>query len=74
MKQPACVALKWGSGTTCEKTPDTQSKKDFQASLESLRKARESQDAIFFSRDTSAEPKYPVKASSSSGTESHVPS
>lgn len=48
MKQPACVRCKWGTGTTCERPPQTAVAKEVQTHFEKLMAERAKQDAAWF--------------------------
>ncbi len=48
MKPPACVRCKWGTGTTCEKQPDTVSAKEVKSNFEKMMAERAKQDAAWF--------------------------
>ena len=45
MKPPACVRCKWGTGTTCEKAPDTVAAKEVKSNFEKMMAERAKQDA-----------------------------
>jgi hypothetical protein len=55
MKPPACVRSKWGSGTTCEKQPDTVAAKEVKSNFEKMMAERAKQDSEWY-----AEPSPPV--------------
>ncbi len=44
MKPPACVRNKWGSGTTCERPPDTIAAKEVKSNFEKMMAERIKQD------------------------------
>jgi hypothetical protein len=48
MKPPACVRNKWGSGTTCEKPPDTLAAKEVKSNFEKMMAERIKQDSAWF--------------------------
>ncbi len=48
MKPPACVRCKWGSGTTCERPPDTIAAKEVKTNFEKMMAERAKQDASWF--------------------------
>jgi hypothetical protein len=48
MKPPACVRCKWGSGTTCEKQPDTVAAKEVKSNFEKMLAERAKQDSAWF--------------------------
>lgn len=48
MKAPACVRNKWGSGTTCERTPDTIAAKEVKSDFQKMMAERAKQDANWF--------------------------
>ena len=48
MKPPACVRNKWGSGTTCERPPETAAAKEVQTQFEKMMAERAKQDASWF--------------------------
>lgn len=48
MKPPACVRCKWGTGTTCEKQPDTVAAKEVKSNFEKMMAERAKQDAAWF--------------------------
>ena len=48
MKPPACVRCKWGTGTTCEKQPDTVAAKEVRSHFEKMMAERARQDAAWF--------------------------
>jgi hypothetical protein len=48
MRPPACVRCKWGTGTTCEKQPDTVAAKEVKSSFEKMMAERARQDANWF--------------------------
>jgi hypothetical protein len=48
MKPPACVRNKWGSGTTCERPPDTIAAKEVKSNFEKMMAERIKQDAAWF--------------------------
>lgn len=45
MKPPACVRNKWGSGTTCERPPETVNAKEVQSQFEKMMAERNRQDS-----------------------------
>lgn len=49
----ACTRSRWGTGTTCEKTPDTEASLAMKQRLASIQAERDSQDKMWV---TSAEP------------------
>ena len=49
MRPPACVRCKWGTGTTCERLPDTVAAKEVKNSFEKMMAERAKQDAAWFS-------------------------
>lgn len=49
MKPPACVRNKWGSGTTCERPPETAAAKEVENKLAQIMAERVKQDANWFS-------------------------
>ncbi len=48
MKPPACVRCKWGTGTTCERPPDTVAAKEVKSNFEKMMAERAKQDAAWF--------------------------
>ena len=48
MKPPACVRCKWGTGTTCERPPDTVAAKEVKSNFEKMMAERAKQDANWF--------------------------
>ena len=48
MKPPACVRCKWGTGTTCERPPDTVAAKEVKSNFEKMMAERAKQDAQWF--------------------------
>jgi hypothetical protein len=48
MRPPACVRCKWGTGTTCEKQPDTVASKEVKSNFEKMMAERAKQDAQWF--------------------------
>jgi hypothetical protein len=48
MKAPACVRCKWGTGTTCERAPDTVAAKEVKSQFEKMMAERAKQDAQWF--------------------------
>ncbi len=48
MKPPACVRCKWGTGTTCERQPDTVAAKEVKSNFEKMMAERAKQDAAWF--------------------------
>lgn len=49
----ACTRSRWGTGTTCEKMPDTEASNELKARLASIHQERAKLDAIW---TTAAEP------------------
>ena len=54
MKPPACVRNKWGSGTTCERPPDTLAAKEVKSNLEKMMAERIKQDAAWLAPPSGA--------------------
>ena len=48
MRPPACVRCKWGTGTTCERSPDTAAAKEVKSNFEKMMAERAKQDAAWF--------------------------
>jgi hypothetical protein len=48
MKPPACVKCKWGSGTTCERQPNTAASKELDSKLKDMMAERTKQDVTWF--------------------------
>lgn len=44
MRQPACVACRWGTGTACEKPTNTAARKEMEDKLKEMQMARAKQD------------------------------
>jgi hypothetical protein len=47
MRPPACVRCKWGTGTTCERAPDTVAAKEIKSNFEKMMAERAKQDAAW---------------------------
>lgn len=61
MKPPACVRCKWGTGTTCERAPDTVSAKEVKSNFEKMMAERAKQDTAWFpARDVQTKPVFSV--------------
>ncbi len=67
----ACARCRWGPGTTKDRTPNTESAKQLESSLQSLLAARASLDS-HFSQTTTLEPQAPVKVPQMYITESSI--
>jgi hypothetical protein len=52
MKPPACVRNKWGSGTTCERAPETTAAKEVKTNFEKMMAERANQDAKWFTQQS----------------------
>lgn len=66
---------RWGKGTTCEKTPDTESSKEMKDKLALLQAERARQDTMWEEVNiTCKDEQYSHQPSSPSGTNQHVPS
>jgi hypothetical protein len=52
MRPPACVRCKWGSGTTCERAPDTVAAKEVKSNFEKMMAERAKQDAAWLAPPT----------------------
>lgn len=48
MKPPACVSCKWGTGTTCERQPNTGASKELESKLKQMMAERTQQDVAWF--------------------------
>ena len=57
MKSPACTQNKWGTGTTTDRVPDTDTSKEMKARLAAVMAERDRQDCMW----TVAEPKKEVE-------------
>lgn len=51
-----CTRNRWGSGTTCEKIPDTEAAKELKARLDAIHADRAKMDAIWTAGAAAAEP------------------
>lgn len=47
MKSPACTQNKWGSGTTTDRVPDTDTSKEVKARLAAVMAERNRQDCMW---------------------------
>jgi hypothetical protein len=56
MKPPACVRNKWGSGTTCERPPESTAAKEVQSNYEKMLAERVKQDSQWFTKDDQTRP------------------
>ena len=52
MKPPSCVRCKWGTGTTCEKIPDSVAAKEVKSNFEKMMAERAKQDANWFPKQS----------------------
>ena len=67
MKPPACVRCKWGTGTTCERPPDTGAAKEVKSQFEKLLAERANQDAKWFPQPTGDQTKVASSPSNDPG-------
>lgn len=63
MRPPACVRCKWGTGTTCERPPDTVAAKEVKSNFEKMMAERAKQDAAWFPVEQSSETKKNIQIS-----------
>jgi hypothetical protein len=47
MKSPACTQSRWGSGTTTDRIPDTDTSKEVKARLAAVMAERDRQDSMW---------------------------